>query len=305
MHLISDTPLRIGMLGLDTSHVTCFARILADPTEPGHVSGARLTIAFPGGSSDFELSNSRVAGFTNELRDDYGVEIVDSPEAVAERCDLLFIESVDGRAHRDLFERTLRYARPTFIDKPFATSLVDARAMVTAASSAGVPLMSCSSLRYASTLRAALADESAGKLIGIDTYGPMALQPTQPGLFWYGIHCIEMMVAALGAGFQPRTASRVGRHELVTAIRNDDRVATFHGVHHGSSRFGAVLHRENGVQLVDASASDPPFLAGLLRVVIESLSSGYSDVPADEMLEVVRIIEAANASIESGEAMQV
>ena len=55
----------------------------------------RQTIAFPGGSSDFELSNSRVAGFTNELRDDYGVEIVDSPEAVAERCDLLFIESVD------------------------------------------------------------------------------------------------------------------------------------------------------------------------------------------------------------------
>lgn len=293
------------MLGLDTSHVIYFARILADPKAPGHVSGARVTVAFPGGSSDFALSDTRVAGFTDELRSDFGVEMVDSPEAVAERCDLLFIESVDGRVHRDLFERTLRYGRPTFIDKPFATSLVDAQAMVTAAASAGVPLMSCSSLRYASTLRAALADESAGMLLGVDTYGPMTLQPTQPGLFWYGIHCIEMMVTALGAGFQRVAASRVGRHELVTAIRNDGRVATFHGVHGGSPHFGAVLHRENGVQLVDASASDPPFYACLLRVVVESLSRGCSDVPADEMLEIVRIIEAANASIEHGGIVEV
>ena len=48
--------LRIGMIGLDTSHVTAFAGLLNDPQNPHHVPGAKVTVAFPGGSPDFEAS---------------------------------------------------------------------------------------------------------------------------------------------------------------------------------------------------------------------------------------------------------
>jgi hypothetical protein len=84
---------RIGMIGLDTSHVTIFAKILNDPQDPYHVPGGRVTVGFAGGSSDFELSRSRVGKFTTELKDSWGVKIVDTIEAVAENADLVFSRS--------------------------------------------------------------------------------------------------------------------------------------------------------------------------------------------------------------------
>jgi len=61
--------LRIGMIGLDTSHVTAFTAVLNDPNNPNHVSGAKVAAAFEGGSPDIESSVSRVDGYTKELRE--------------------------------------------------------------------------------------------------------------------------------------------------------------------------------------------------------------------------------------------
>ncbi|MGB0090006.1 MAG: gfo/Idh/MocA family oxidoreductase, partial [Planifilum fulgidum] len=66
------TSIEIGMIGLDTSHCTAFARLLNDPADEFHVPGGRVTVAYPGGSPDFELSRSRVAGITAELKEHYG-----------------------------------------------------------------------------------------------------------------------------------------------------------------------------------------------------------------------------------------
>src|SRR3954466_14487579 len=99
--------LKIGLVGLDTSHVTGFAGLLNDPGNASHVPGGKIVAAYPGGSKDFELSWSRVDGFTKTLREKYSVEMKDSPEAVAEAVDLLLITSVDGRVHREQFERTV------------------------------------------------------------------------------------------------------------------------------------------------------------------------------------------------------
>src|SRR5688572_13124084 len=112
------------------SHAVEFTRRLNDPTHAEHVPGARVVAGWPGGSRDFELSWSRVGKFTAEVRDRCGVEICASPEAVAERVDLLLMTAADGRAHRELFERVVRFKRPSFIEKPLATSSHDAEVIV-------------------------------------------------------------------------------------------------------------------------------------------------------------------------------
>ncbi|MFA9479528.1 Gfo/Idh/MocA family protein [Phycisphaerales bacterium AB-hyl4] len=299
-----QSPRRIGFIGLDTSHVEAFARLLMDETNEHHVSGGKVVIAMPGGSPDFELSHSRVPGFTEKLRDQFGVQMVDTPEAVAEACDLLFIESVDGRVHREQFERTIKFGKPTFIDKPFATTSADAQVMVDLAAEHGVPLMSCSSLRYADNFQAALADGAAGEIVGIDTAGPMAIQPTQPSYFWYGIHCFEMIVAAMGVGCRRVTANVIGDHDMVTAEWDDGRVATYRGLSKAHSKFTVALHRERDVALINASDPGRPYYASLLEAILHHLPHGRSAIPSAEMLEVVRVIEAANASRETEQVVE-
>jgi predicted dehydrogenase len=291
--------IKIGFIGLDTSHVSAFAKILNDPAHPNHISGAKVTAGFPGGSADFPLSINRVDGFAKELREQRGVVIMASPEAVAQDCDLLFIESVDGRVHLDMFRRTVSFKKPTFIDKPFAVDLGEAREIVNLAQTNGVPLMSSSSLRYSEELAAALAGGRTG-IVGCDVFGPMNEEATQPGLFWYGCHSVEMMVAIMGPGCREVRCVRNDGNDLLTATWADGRVASLRGLRGVHGKFGATIHRPDAAQYVDASAGKPAY-AGLLEAILRSLPQGKSDVPAAEMLEVVAVIEAANQSRPTGQ----
>src|SRR5512138_2588541 len=91
--------LRIGLIGLDTSHVTAFTKLLNDASDPNHVPGGKVVAAFKGGSPDIESSWSRLEAYTLQLQKDYGVTIVDSIDALCQQVDAVLLESVDGRPH--------------------------------------------------------------------------------------------------------------------------------------------------------------------------------------------------------------
>jgi predicted dehydrogenase len=159
-------------------------------------------MGYPGGSDDFELSHSRVGKFTEQLRNEFGVKIADSPDAVAEACDLVFITAADGRTHLDYVRKTISARKPTFIDKPLAVRSEDAREIMRLGEQHHVPIMSASSLRYAPPLLDALHDDALGKIAAADVFGPMPIEPTQGGLFWYGIHSVELLNRVMGSGLR-------------------------------------------------------------------------------------------------------
>ena len=76
--------LRIGMIGLDTSHVIAFTRLINDPAKN---YGCKVVVGYRGGSPDIPDSANRVEKFTNQLRDEFGVEIVDSIEQLCSKVD--------------------------------------------------------------------------------------------------------------------------------------------------------------------------------------------------------------------------
>ncbi len=295
---------KIGMIGLDTSHVEAFAKLLNDPNDPNHIPGGKVVAAYPGGSSDFEMSSSRVEGFTKTLRDEYDVKILESPEAVAEYCDLVFIETIDGRKHKEMFQQIAKYGKPTFIDKPFTANLQDAKDILELAHNSAIPVMSCSSLRYADNLQAALTDsdasnEEAGSIVGCDVFGPMEIMPPLPGFYWYGIHTVEMLVTAMGAGCKSVQVTKNRDNDVLVCEWEDGRIGTIRGLRNAHTQFGITLHREKSSQPIDIYSNARPYYASLLDAILHSLPEGRSDIPDDQMLEVIRIIDAANESRET------
>src|SRR5437016_14541080 len=83
----SAADLRLGIIGTDTSHVTAFAKTLNDPAATDHVAGARIVAAYKGGSPDVESSRTRVENFMKELRDKWGVKIVDANPDLCSQVD--------------------------------------------------------------------------------------------------------------------------------------------------------------------------------------------------------------------------
>ncbi len=141
--------IRLGIIGLDTSHVTAFTELLNNPAAKDHVAGARVVAAFKGGSPDIPSSIGKVEEYTAVLRDKFGVKIYDTIEQVCANVDAVLIESVDGRPHLAQARIVIAAKKPLYIDKPVGGTLRDALEILRLAQDAGVPLFTSSSLRFA------------------------------------------------------------------------------------------------------------------------------------------------------------
>lgn len=292
--------LRIGIIGLDTSHAPAFARLLNDNADEFHVPGGRIVAAFPGGSADFGLSCSRIGKFTADLRDSQGVEIVSSISDLRGKCDALMIESIDGSVHLPQFREVVCWGIPVFFDKPLAISKQDARAILELAHASGVRVSSASALRFAVDFRGAL-EASPDPVIGADIFGPMEFVDNCPGYFWYGIHSAEMLFAAMGAGCCSVQAVREELHDVVVGRWADGRIGCMRGNRSGNSGFGGVIHRSSRNDVFSISAGSKPFYASLLEKVVAFFRGEDVLVPAPEMLEVIAFLEAANRSALTGD----
>ncbi|WP_145027104.1 Gfo/Idh/MocA family protein [Paenibacillus sp. Y412MC10] len=301
---MSTEELKIAIIGLDTSHAPLFAELLNNPDHPHHVRGGKVTAAYPGGSPDFELSIGRVDKFTAEVRDNSGVPIAQSIQEAAGNADAILLLSVDGRVHLEQFRQIVPYGKPVFIDKPFAITTRDAKAIYRLAQEHGIPLMSCSSVRWSEGLGRALDSADQGNIIGVDTYGPMELQPTQPGFYWYGIHAADMLYRSMGKGCKEVTVTTNTDHDLAVGVWEDGRVGTLRGNRKGNRRFGALIHREQGTEHVDVYADGKPYYASMMEEVIRMFQTGAAPIDMMETLEVIAFLEAANESRETGRTVK-
>lgn len=293
-------PCRIGMAGLDTSHVPAFATLLHDAAHEHHVPGARITAAFPGGSPDFDLSINRVENFTGELRDKHGVEIVDSLGALQGKCDAIMLESVDGRVHLEQFREVAAWGLPVFIDKPLTVSLPEAKEIARIAAESNTRVTSASAIRFAETFRLALEAGGDEPVIGGDFHGPMFFVEKCPGYFWYGIHSVEMLFAAMGPGCREVLAVHEEQHDVLVGRWADGRLGSVRGNRAGNHNFGGVIHRTSKSFAFDVSSGKKPFYASLLEKVIPFFLAGSEVVSTDEMVEVIGFLDAANQSRATG-----
>lgn len=292
--------MKLGMIGLDTSHCTAFSGLLNDKDHPHHVPGARVAYAFPAGSQQFSLSRERVERLTAEARDKFGVEILDSIEAVAEKADAILLTSVDGRLHLEEFRKLAPYGKPVFIDKPFATTTAEAKEIFALSQQHRAPVMSCSSIRYSKGL-AELGD--GAEIFGCEAFGPAAILDDFPGLFWYGIHTAEVLFSKMGAGCREVSTRKTDMADMVTGVWEDGRIGTLFGFRFkGLGGFGATVYSSKGIEH-GIGAGQPPAYALMLDKILEFFRTGVSPIDSQVTRQIIAFLEAANRSRESGEVV--
>ncbi|MEW4567833.1 Gfo/Idh/MocA family oxidoreductase [Tautonia sp. JC769] len=293
--MADDEPvLRAGMIGLDTSHVVAFTRVLNAEDAEGPLARVKVVAGYPGGSSDIPSSRDRVEGFTNQLRDEYGVEIVDSIEELLEKVDVVFLESVDGRPHLEQARPVIAAGKPLFIDKPLAGSLADAVEIAKLAEEAGVPCWSSSSLRFQPQIEAAKKLE----IVGAFTYGPCSLEEHHPDLFWYGVHGVEMLFALMGPGCETVSRVQTDGTEVVTGVWKDGRVGTFRGIRDGRAGYGATVFGSEKIETITVGGGYETMLVEVCKTFL----GGEPPVPLKDTVEMFAFMEAADESKRRGGA---
>ena len=289
--------IRLGIVDFDTSHAVEFTKRLnhIDIAEDQWVEGAKVVAGVPGTS---RISPETIPKNTETLKK-YGVTLYDKPEDLFGKVDAVLVESVDGSVHLARALPFLEKGMPTYVDKPFACSLADAKTLIKTAEMKHIPLMSSSSLRYAPEVVAAVGGKGkTGEIIGVTTYGPAPTHPRNPGLFHYGIHPTEMLFTLMGPGCRKVSCMCAEGADVVTGIWADGRLATVRGIRAGASAYGFTLFGSKGVMTQGVSTQF--IYRELLKQIVKLFETRQLPIDLRETLEIVAFIEAAKTSADAG-----
>ena len=298
----SGKEIRIGLIGIDSSHAGTFTQLLNDPTRGDHVAGARIVAAVKGGSPDIEASVTRIEKFTAELREKWKIEFVDSIEELLKRVDAVMVTSVDGRVHLAQARPVLAAGKPLFVDKPFTASVREAQEIARLARQHSTPVFSSSSLRFNEEVVAVKQDARVQPVLGAITWGPATLEPHHPDLFWYGIHAVEMLYTFMGPGCDRVSRTSTAGADVVSCTWQDGRIGTVRGNRNTASTYGQVIFGPKAVistpppDAVTTAAAKRSSYYGLIAAVVEFFRSGKSPVPLEETIEIMAFMEAADVS---------
>lgn len=286
--------IRIGMIGLDTSHCLAFADLLNKGEGDPQLAGCKVVLVYPKGSPDIESSVKRVPEYTEKIKA-MGVEVIEDLDAMIAQVDAVLLETNDGRPHLEQVLPVLKARKPVFIDKPIAGSLVDTITIFELAKHYQTPVFSSSSLRF-STGAQAIRSGSIGNVTGCDTYSPCSLEPTHPDLFWYGIHGCETLFTIMGPGVETVVRTQTPGADVVTGTWKDGRIGTFRGIRAGSGGYGGTAFGTKGT----ASAGQYDGYKPLVVEIVKFFRSGEPPVSAEETTDLYAFMEAADESKRQG-----
>ncbi|MDD2475094.1 MAG: Gfo/Idh/MocA family oxidoreductase [Dysgonamonadaceae bacterium] len=281
---------KIGIIGLDTSHATAFTKLLNGDDKKAEYSDFKIVAAYPHGSRTIQSSIDRIPKYTEEVKT-YGVEIVNSIEELLSKVDCVMLETNDGNVHLEQAEKVFKAGKIVFIDKPVGADLAQAIAIFELANKYNVPVFSSSALRFSQqTLK--IRNGEFGEVFGADCYSPASSEPSHPDFSWYGIHGVETLFTIMGTGCKSVNRMSAEGTDVVVGLWEDGRIGTFRGIREGKAGYGGSAFTSKSIEPVGGYDG----YGLLLDEILKFFKTRIAPVSEKETLEIFTFMEASNQS---------
>ncbi|WP_035812501.1 Gfo/Idh/MocA family protein [Jiangella gansuensis] len=276
---------RIGFIGTENSHTDHFIRFLnTERRHPGYTA-----TALADGHSERN----------DKLRAEGGIEqVVDEPADLIPHVDAAIISTRDGARHREQAEPLLAAGLPVLVDKPLATTVDDAVAILDAAERTSAVVVSCSALRFVPQIAELADDTGRGPLRQLNIVGPADPDSEYSGLFFYGIHHVEAALEILGDPVvEPGSVHpTVTRHDdtTIAQVRIGDVAVIFTFVTPGDGHrvpFHATATGTAGVVARELTLSGD-YNAPALDRFVAAIDTGRSPVGRGQLLSPIVVLSA-------------
>lgn len=287
---------RIAMIGLDTSHTVEFTKLMQRPDHKV-VDGMRVTTAFrfPSAFQAEEGQDQRQADL-----EAMGVTMAATVADAVKDVDAVFLEINDPALHLAYFEQVVGLGLPVFIDKPLAANVAEGRRIRELAEAAGAVVWSSSSLRFIPSLMEAKQKVPAPAIA--HTFGALGTPPVGSALVWYGVHAVEMLVAAMGTGACGVLALDDTHGTTLLVEYADERRGLVECLR-GMGNYGGRLQSKDDVVFFDSGIGSP--YVALMSALRDFVLDGTVPVPLAEAQEVLAILEASEKSLAAGTKVEV
>lgn len=286
--------LRIGVMGLDTSHTIEFTRRAQAPDCPQDqkVEGLEVIncLRFPSPFQSEPDQDKR-----QKQMEDWGVKVTRDLEEAIEGIDAIMLEINDPSLHLEYFKKVMDAGKPIFLDKPPAENLKNAKEIFNFAQQKNLKVFSSSSLRFAPQV-IELSKEVIKPKVAM-SIGPLGKALSGSSIVWYGVHAMEMLQRIIGTGAKKVFACKDSLGVVARIEYSDGRrgvVQLNEGVYH----YGIFAHSEKGMKFFSVDASH--LYTDLLKKIKEFFLGAEPPVSMSESLEIQAILNAIEESVNIG-----
>lgn len=280
--------INIGIVGAENSHTAAIARVV---NREAKVRGARVT----------HVWGERAIYAQRAASEGDIPHIVREPTDLIGAVDAVVVDHRHAKHHLPAARPLLEAKLPLFIDKPFCYRLAEGRRFLTRARELDVPVVSFSTLPHQRAFKEfARKTRKLGRLRLVVATGPCEIRSPWGGIFFYGIHQVDMALRILGYDL---SSARVTRGREKTHVANlgfaGGEIASFNLVGGGEAEFhlSAIGERGRVDQLIEFDES--PYLTGI-RAFIKTFNTGRTDETAESMLSPVAALQALEKSLAQG-----
>jgi predicted dehydrogenase len=286
--------MRIGIVGAENSHTGLIATAL---NVHQAVPGFAVTHLW-GETEQF----ARQAAETGRIP-----AIVADPTDMIGEIDAAVFDHRDGKHHLPAARPFVEAGLPVFIDKPFCTDLEQGVEFVRFARAKGVPVTSFSTLPLEHSV-AQFADRLAriGRLRSLVTAGPLDVDSPYSGVFFYGIHQVELMLKLVAARPVAVTTARLGHDGAAAVTFEGGPICLINCLQEwwGGGGFHALACGDDGVESAHLTSDEQPLLTGI-RTFCAMFETGIEPVPPRRYLTAVAVLAAMRGSFETGQSLPV
>lgn len=283
---------RLGIIGSDNSHAEAFSKL------------ANLDDGYNG----FKIDNARVTHIygSDPVRTREVAENGKIPNIVTRLEDMLAgVDGVicvwrHGSKHLRDTEPFLKAGIPAFVDKPLASSVADARQLIETAQQTNVGFTSFSSLYFAQSTRDFVDElkKSAGTLTAGCSSGPAKFDDEYDGIFFYGIHVVQMMNAVWGYGCESVHATLHRRNCVAVCKFTSGPLVSLNLMANAKYAFHTVAFGTEGWKELSGEMTSSYYDG--MKVFLDVMRTGKWVLSPEQLLEPIQILAAIQKSVAEG-----
>lgn len=281
----------IGIVGAENSHTVAIAKTI---NIQKLVRGFNVTHVW-GETAKFAKDAQERGEIPN---------IVKNPADMIGHVDAALVDHRHAKFHLPAVRPLLEAKIPLFIDKPFSYRVKEGREFLNRAKELGVPVCSFSTLpKQASFVQLQKDARQLGKIVSVISTGPCDLKSKYGGVFFYGIHQVDMVVRLLGQDVTHAQLNKGKNNHTATLYSANGAISTMNLISEGRPEFHISIIGEKGRLDRVIERDENPYLSGI-KEFCRMFRTGKTVETDVTMLNPIATLEALEKSVKTGKRVK-
>ncbi|OHB55634.1 MAG: hypothetical protein A2Y07_09775 [Planctomycetes bacterium GWF2_50_10] len=284
--------MKIGIIGSENSHSLAIAKTINIEKKIKNCS-----VEFLWGETKKLAQTVAKAGKIPNI-------VKDTSEMVG-KVDALIVDHRHPKYHLEAALPFIKKGIPVFVDKPLCFNSDKGEKFLRLAKETGSPVTSFSIVPKQKTFRQFILKKNRiGRVLAGATYGQCDVDSPYGGIFFYGLHQVEMALQAFGFNVDRVFVSRNPNGATGQLIYSDNKIITLNFIKEGCSCFSIGAVGEKGSICGNITFDSNPYLKGI-ETFTRMFKTRQEPQIHEELLVPVKILEALARSLKSHKAERV